>query len=68
MKVVGFSNKSLRLLYEEGATKGLPPDGIAKLRAMFAVLDRIRDVEDLSAWPFRMEAGEIVDMNLEDCH
>jgi len=61
---------------------------------MFAVLDRIRDVEELAAWPlwrshrltgdrkgtwslhvtrnwrltFRIDADEILDVNLEDYH
>jgi toxin HigB-1 len=51
MRVRRFSNKALAQFYKEGQTKGLPADAIAKLRAMFAVLDRMKDVEELKAWP-----------------
>jgi proteic killer suppression protein len=51
MKVRRFTHKALKQLYQEGATKGLPADAVAKLRAMFAVLDRMKDVEELKAWP-----------------
>ena len=51
VKIGSFSHKPLRRFYREGVTKGLPADAVAKLRAMFAVLDRIRDVEELKAWP-----------------
>ncbi|MEO8727224.1 MAG: type II toxin-antitoxin system RelE/ParE family toxin [Acidobacteriaceae bacterium] len=51
MMVRSFSHKPLRRFYEAGATKGLPPDSIARLRAMFAVLDRMKDAEELKFWP-----------------
>ena len=51
MKVRGFSQKRLKRFYEDGVTKGLPSDAVAKLRAMFAVLDRVKDVEELKVWP-----------------
>jgi proteic killer suppression protein len=51
MKVRSFCHKPLRRFYEEGATKGLPADTAAKPRAMFAVLDRIKDAEELKVWP-----------------
>jgi proteic killer suppression protein len=51
MKVRRFSHKALRQFYEAGEAKGLPADAVAKLRAMFAVLDRMKDVEELKAWP-----------------
>jgi proteic killer suppression protein len=89
-----FRNKALRLFYEEGEAKVLPPDSLAKLRAMFAVLDQIEEVEELKVWPlwkvhiltggrkgtwslhvsrnwrltFRVEDGEMVDIDFEDYH
>ena len=94
MQVRRFNHKALKRFYEEGQAKGLPADAVAKLRAMFAVLDRIKDVQELKAWPlwkvhvltggrkgtwslhvtgnwrltFRVEADEILDVNLEDYH
>jgi len=51
MKIRSFSHKPLKRFYEEGITRGLPADSITKLRAMFAVLDQMRDVGELNAWP-----------------
>ena len=51
MRLVGFSHKSLERFYEDGTTKGLPSDSIPKLRAMFAILDQMKDVGELQAWP-----------------
>ena len=51
MKVRRFSHKALQQFYKEDLTKGLPADAVSKLRAMFAVLDRMKDVEELTAWP-----------------
>jgi toxin HigB-1 len=51
MKMGRFSHKALEQFYEEGLTKGLPADAVSKLRAMFAVLDRIKDIDELKAWP-----------------
>ena len=38
-------------MYEEGITKGLPADAVSKLRAIFAVLDQMKDTDELKAWP-----------------
>ena len=51
MKVRRFRHKAFQQFYEEGLTKGLPADAVSKLRAMLAVLDRIKDVAELTAWP-----------------
>lgn len=51
MKVRRFSHKALEQFYQEGTTKGLPADAVSKLRAMFAVLDRMKDVAELKTWP-----------------
>jgi len=51
MKVGRFSHKALKQFYEEGRVKGLPSDAVSKLRAIFAVLDRVKDVEELRLWP-----------------
>lgn len=94
MKARSFSHKPLERLYEYGETKGLPAGSVVKLRAMFAVLDQMKDAAELKVWPlwkvhgltgdrkgtwslhvtrnwrltFRIEAGEMVDLNLEDYH
>lgn len=51
VRVRSFSHKSLKQFYEEGATKGLPGDAVAKLRSMFAVLDQMSNVAELKVWP-----------------
>lgn len=51
MKVCSFSHKPLKRFYQEGSAKSLPADAVEKLRAMFAVLDRMKDVEELKVWP-----------------
>ena len=47
----GFSHRPLQRFYEAGVARGLPPDAVTKLRAMFAVLDQMRDVGELKVWP-----------------
>ena len=51
MKVRGFSHKPLKRFYEDGATNGLPSGTVKKLRTIFAVLDRMKNVEELKVWP-----------------
>ena len=51
MKLGSFSHKPLRKFYEEGAVKGLPAATVPKLRAIFAVLDQMKDAEELRNWP-----------------
>ncbi|MEQ1886814.1 MAG: type II toxin-antitoxin system RelE/ParE family toxin [Bryobacteraceae bacterium] len=51
MEIRGFRHKGLKRYYERGDAKGLPPDAIAKVRSMFAVLDRITDISELKVWP-----------------
>lgn len=51
MKIRGFRHKGLERFYGEGTGKGLPADTLPKLRAMFAVLDQMKDVEELKVWP-----------------
>ncbi|HXM44941.1 MAG TPA: type II toxin-antitoxin system RelE/ParE family toxin [Bryobacteraceae bacterium] len=51
MKVRRFTHKALKQFYQEGIVKGLPADALTKLRTIFAVLDRIKDLEELKAWP-----------------
>ena len=51
MVVRRFRHKALKQFYEQGEVKGLPADAVPKLRAMFAVLDRMKAVEELRAWP-----------------
>lgn len=51
MRIGGFSHKPLQRFYEEGLAKGLPPDTVTKLRAMFAVLDQMKEASELKVWP-----------------
>ena len=51
MRICGFSHKPLQRFYEEGLVKGLPPGSAMKLRAMFAVLDQMKETGELRAWP-----------------
>lgn len=46
-----FKHKALKQFYESGTVKGLPPGTVPKLRAMFAVLDQMKAVEELKSWP-----------------
>lgn len=53
MKIRSFAHKGLKRLYEDGSTKGVPPDTADKLRKMFAFLDTMQDPEELrvlTAW------------------
>jgi proteic killer suppression protein len=51
VRIRDFSHKALQRFYAEGLEKGLPADTAAKLRAMFAVLDQMNDVNELKVWP-----------------
>jgi toxin HigB-1 len=51
VKIRAFRHKALERFYAEGSGKGLPPETLPKLRAMFAVLDQMSDVEELKVWP-----------------
>ncbi|MEP7353610.1 MAG: type II toxin-antitoxin system RelE/ParE family toxin [Acidobacteriota bacterium] len=51
LRIRSFSHKPLKRFYAEGVAKGLPADAGSKLRAMFAVLDHLKDVEELKSWP-----------------
>ena len=51
MKIRAFRHRGLERFYAEGIGKGLPPEALSKLRAMFAVLDQMSDVEELKVWP-----------------
>jgi proteic killer suppression protein len=51
MKVRNFIHKGLKRLYEDDATKGVPPDTVDKLRKMLAFLDDMEDPEELRVLP-----------------
>ena len=51
MRTCGFNNKPLQRFYEQGLAKGLPPGAATKLRAMFAMLDLMKDAVELQSWP-----------------
>jgi toxin HigB-1 len=94
VEIKNFIHKSLRKLYLEDSSKGLPPDAVDKLRAMLTFLQDMRDPEKLRVFPlwkahqltgarkgvwslhvtrnwrltFRIEDGEIRDIDYEDYH
>ena len=51
MNIRNFLHKGLKKLYVEDSAKGLPPDAVAKLRAMLTFLQDMRDPELLRAFP-----------------
>jgi toxin HigB-1 len=51
VKIRAFSHRGLERFYTEGNGKSLPPATLPKLRAMFAVLDQMNDVDELKVWP-----------------
>ncbi len=51
LRIRSFRHKALKRFYEEGESKGLAPETLGKLRAMFAVLDQMQNVPELKAWP-----------------
>ncbi|HEU5407401.1 MAG TPA: type II toxin-antitoxin system RelE/ParE family toxin [Nitrospira sp.] len=56
-----FIHKGLKRLYEEGSTRGVPPDTVDKLRKMLAYLDAIESSEELralTAWKAHMLTGD----------
>ncbi len=70
-------HKGLRKLYADGATRGVPPDAVDKLRKVLAFLDDMEGPEDWSLsvtanrrLTFRIDTteGEVYDVNLEDYH
>ena len=51
MKIRNFVHKSLKRLYLEDSSKGLPPDAVDKLRAMLTFLQDMSDPEMLRVFP-----------------
>ena len=51
MKIRSFAHKGLKKLYDQDATKGVPPDTVDKLRKMLAFLDDMEDAEELRTLP-----------------
>jgi toxin HigB-1 len=51
VRIRSFSHKGLKGLYEDGSTKGVPPDTVDKLRRMLAFLDDMQDPEELRSLP-----------------
>ncbi len=69
MRIRGFLHKSLKRLYVDGNSKGLPPDAVDKIQKMLAF---IQDMEVTRNWrlTFRVDLAEseILDVNYEDYH
>lgn len=51
MRIRSFAHKGLKRLYEDDATKGVPPDTVDKLRKMLAFLDDMANVKELYSLP-----------------
>jgi toxin HigB-1 len=53
VRIRSFNHKGLKRLYEEGSSKGVPPDTVEKLRKILAYLDNVEDQDELrvlTAW------------------
>ena len=51
MRLVRFRHKGLRLLYEDGNVKGVPPAMADKLRKVLFVLETAADLDQASRFP-----------------
>jgi proteic killer suppression protein len=51
VRIRNFAHKGLKLLYGEDSAKGVSPDVAHKLRKIFAFLDDMESVEELSSLP-----------------
>jgi toxin HigB-1 len=49
VKIGGFVHKGLKRLYLEDSPKGLPPEAVAKLRAMLTFLQDMQDPATLTS-------------------
>jgi len=61
VKIRTFALKSLKQLYAEDITKGVPPNSVDKLRKMLAFLDDMQNPEELCslpAWKVRTLTGD----------
>jgi proteic killer suppression protein len=52
--IQSFRHKGLRLLFERGQKKGVPPELVARLRIVLADLDAATDVHELSLPGYRL--------------
>jgi proteic killer suppression protein len=51
MQLVSFRHKGLRLLYEDGSTKGVPPAMADKLRKLLFALETAATLDQLGWFP-----------------
>jgi len=51
MEIKSFVHKGLKRLYVDDSPKGLPPDSVDKLRAMFSFLQDMQNPESLRSFP-----------------
>jgi proteic killer suppression protein len=51
VRIRNFVHKGLRRLYEDDATRGVPPESVDKLRKMLAFLDEVEAVGEFRALP-----------------
>lgn len=78
VRIRRFSHKSLERFYKEGIVRGLPPDSVAKLSAwplwkvhtLAGGREGTWSLHVTRNWrlTFRVDAGELLDVNLEDYH
>jgi toxin HigB-1 len=47
VRIRNFTHKGLKKLYEDDASRGVPPESVDKLRKMLAFLDDMEDAEEL---------------------
>ncbi len=51
MQLVRFRHKGLKLLYEDGNLKGVPPEMADKLRKLLFALETAETIEQLGRYP-----------------
>jgi proteic killer suppression protein len=51
VRVTSFAHKAIRKLFEQGDSKGLPPEAVDKLRKMLAFLEAMREERELRDIP-----------------
>ncbi len=51
VKILSFTHKGLKKLYEEDSAKGVPPDSADKIRKMLAFLENMQEPDELRCLP-----------------
>jgi proteic killer suppression protein len=49
--ILSFHHKGLRLFYETGNAKGLPPDQVPKIRRILTAIDEANEPQEVGLFP-----------------